>query len=98
MYGLASIPLTKADGRQIDAFQMKGLRKILTITSPYWSRVSNKKLLEKVNVKLKGELEDKELRKLSTRLIDRQITLYAHIIRAEEDDPMKMISIRKTKN
>ena len=30
-YGLASIPLTKADGRKIDALQMKGLRKILHI-------------------------------------------------------------------
>ena len=55
--------------------------------------MSNQQLLDKVNSKLKGELEDKELRKLPTRLIDRQITLYAHIIRAEEDDPMKMISI-----
>ena len=34
MYGLASIPLTKAGGRKIDAFQMKGFRKILHITNP----------------------------------------------------------------
>ena len=51
MYGLASIPLTKADGRKFDAFQMKGLRKILHIKNPYWSRVSNKKLLERANAK-----------------------------------------------
>ena len=31
MYGLAPIPPTKADGRKIDAFQLKGLRKILHI-------------------------------------------------------------------
>ena len=31
MYGLASIPFTKADGRKIDAFQIKILRKILHI-------------------------------------------------------------------
>ena len=61
MYGLASIPLTKADGRKVDAFQMKGLRKILHIKSRYWSRVSNKKLLERANAKLSGELENKEL-------------------------------------
>ena len=56
MYGLASIPLTKADGRNIVAFQMKGLRKILHIKNLYWSRVSKKKLLERANAKLSGEL------------------------------------------
>ena len=29
MYGIASIPLTKADGIKIDACQMKGPRKVL---------------------------------------------------------------------
>ena len=93
MYGLASIPLTKADGRKLDAFQMKGLIKILKVRNLYWSRVSNKKLLEIINAKLNGELEDKELRRQSTRLIERHIVLYAHIIRLEEDDPMNRISI-----
>ena len=60
MYGLASIPPTKADGQTNDAFQMKGLRKVPHIKNPYWSRVSNKKLLEKANAKLNGELENKE--------------------------------------
>ena len=56
MYGLASIPLTKADGRKNGAFQMKGLTNILHIKNPYWSRVSNKILLERANAKLNGEL------------------------------------------
>ena len=96
LYGLESIPLTKADGRKLDAFQMKGLRKILKIKNPYWSRVSNEKLLEMTNDKLKLENEDKPLRRLSERIIDRQITLYAHVIRANEDDPMQKISIDVT--
>ena len=85
MYGLASIPLTKADGRKLDAFQMNGSRKILNIKSPSWSRVSNKKLLERVNVRLRGELENKELKRFSTRLIERHIALHAHIITADKD-------------
>ena len=93
MYGLASIPLTKADGRKNDAFQSKGLRKILHIKSPYWSRVSNKKLLERANAKLNGELEDKELKRPSTRLIEQQKVRYAHNIRADEDDPMKIFQL-----
>ena len=46
MYGLTSIPLSKADANNIDAFQMRGLRKFVKIKHPYWSRVFNKKLLE----------------------------------------------------
>ena len=59
MYGLASIPLTTADGKN-GAFQMKGLRKILHIKNLYWPRASNKKLLERANAKLSRELENKE--------------------------------------
>ena len=33
------------------------------------------------------------MKRLSTRLIERHIVLYAHIIRADEDDPMTNISI-----
>lgn len=72
---------------------MKGLRKILNVKNPYWSRVSNKQVLERVNVRPSGELENKELKRLSTRLIERQTVLYAHIIRADEADPMKHILI-----
>ena len=79
MYGLPSIPLTIGDGRKVDASQMKGLRKILHIKNPYWPRVSNKKCLERANAKFSGELENKELRRLSTRRIERHIVLYAHI-------------------
>ena len=45
------------------------------------------KLLERINAKLKGELEDKELRRLSTKVIERKILLHSHNIRLEEDAP-----------
>ena len=94
MYGLASVPLTKADGRSIDVFQMKGFRKILNFKTLIGLGYPTRNyVLERVNVKLKGEIENKELRRPSTRLIERQIVLYAHIIRSDEDDPMKKISV-----
>ena len=36
------------------------------------------------------------MRKLSSRLIERQIVLFAHAIRLEEQDPLKKISIDET--
>ena len=98
MYGLASIPLSKADANKIDAFQMRGLRKILEAKHPYWSRISNKKLLEMANDKLGNEQDKSCLTKLSSRLIERQIVLFAHTVRFGEQDPLKRIAIDEAGN
>ena len=75
---------------------MRGLRKILKIKHPYWSRVSNKKLLGIANDKLREDHGKKCLERLSNRLIERQIVLFAHTIRLDEQDPLKRISIDET--
>ena len=62
---------------------MRGLRNILKVKHPYWSRISNKKLLKMANEKLGNEQDKNCLRKLSSRLIERQIVLFAHTIRLE---------------
>ena len=97
MYGLTSIPLSKADANKIDAFQMRGVRKILKVKHPYWSRI-NKKLLEMANYKLGNEQDKSCLTKLSSRLIERQIVLFAHTIRLEDQDPFKRIAIDEAGN
>ena len=98
MYGLTSVPLSKADANKIDAFQMSGLRKILEVKHPYWPRISNKKLLEMASDKLGNEQDKNCLTKLSSRPIERQIVLFAHTIRPEEQDPLKTISIDEAGN
>ena len=89
MHGLSSIPLSKADANKIDAFQMRGLRKFLKTKHPHWSRVFNKKLFEMANDKLRNEQDKSCLKRLSSRLIERQIVLFAHTIRLEDQDPFK---------
>ena len=96
VYGITSIPLPKADANKTDAFQMRGLRKVLKTKHPYWSRVSNKKLLEIANDKLGNEQDKSCLTRLSSRLIERQIVLFAHTIRLEDQDPLKRIAIDET--
>ena len=96
MYGLSWIPLSRADANKIDAFQLRGLNKHLKIKHPYWSRVSNKKLLEIANGKLKNEQDKSCLERLSKRLIERQIVLLAHTIRLDEQDPLKRIAVDET--
>ena len=51
------------------------------------------KLLEIANDKLRNEQDKKCLERLSSRLIERQITLFAHTIRLEEQDRLKMVAI-----
>ena len=40
-YGLESVPFTEQDCNRLDAFQYRGLRKILHIKHPYWSHIKN---------------------------------------------------------
>ena len=53
LYGLEAIPFTEQDCKQLDAFQYRGLRKLLRINHSYWSGIKNKGVLltahEKVN-------------------------------------------------
>ena len=98
MYGLTSIPFSKADANKVDALQMRGLRKILKVKHPYWSRISNKKLLEMANDKLGNEQDKSCLTKLSSRLIERHIVLFAHTIRLEDQDPLDKNVTDETEN
>ena len=70
---------------------MRGLRKILKIKHPYWSRISNNTILQTANQRL--DPKAKKIERLSSKLTQRQIVLYAHIVRLDNDDPMKRISI-----
>ena len=70
----------------------------MKVKHPYWSRISNKKLLEMANDKLGSEQDKNCLKKLSGRLIERQIVPFAHTFRLEEEDPLKIIPINEAGN
>ena len=70
----------------------------MKVKHPYWSRISNKKLLDMASDNLGNEQDKNCLRKLSSRLIERQIVLFAHTIRLEEQDPLKIISVDEAGN
>ena len=85
---MESVPFTEQDCDRLDAFQYRGLRKILNIKHPFWSRVKNKDILEMANTRAKTK-PDKQIIPVSQRLVHRQIKLYGHIIRADDLDLMK---------
>ena len=46
MYGLTSVPLSKADANTIVAFHLGGLRNILKVKHQYWSRIKIRSCLK----------------------------------------------------
>ena len=88
LYGLETIPISEASRSRIDAFQMKGLRKILGIDHPFFSRVSNKTVFEMANDGLKTQIAP-----LSATLAKRRLALLGHLIREEEGSPTKIALI-----
>ena len=88
LYGLEPASLSNADKKRLDAFQNKGPRKILGIKHAYFSRIQ---VITTANQETKLK-KHKDIIKMSKQLEQRQITLFAHILRAPEDDEMKKIS------
>ena len=52
VYGLNSLNITPAIKNRLDAFHMRGLRYILNIEHTYYSRISNKDVIEQMNLHL----------------------------------------------
>ena len=92
VYGLSSLSLTDTDKRKLDAFHMKGLRKILSIPHAYISRVTNEQVLASANHRARLNT-GKQITIASQRLDRSQLTLFGHILRAERDDPMRSVAV-----
>lgn len=66
----------------LDAFQNKGLRKVLGLKHAYFSRIKNQQDIATANQETKPN-KHKEINKISKKLKQRQITLYS--------EPQKMM-------
>ena len=92
LYGLEAIPFTEQNCKQLDAFQYRGLRKVLGIKHSYWSGVKNKHVLLAANQRANTEGKQ-QIIPISERLVNRQVKLYGHLVRADEDDLMKKVTM-----
>ena len=78
LYGLSCVCLTVADRRRLDGFQNRCIRKILRIAPAYYSRVSNKTVLQKAEYVAASQL-----------LLERQLALLGKVIRAPMESPLQ---------
>ena len=92
---------------KLDALHYRGLRIVMGIDHPYWSRVSNKRVLEKANIiankgfdlsitwdqfLLANADAVEKIIPISEIIQRRQRTILGHVIRADATDPMSRVS------
>ena len=92
LYGLEAIPFTGQDCNQLDVFQYRGLRNTFGIRHSYWSGIQNKHVFLTANTWARNEGRQ-QIIKISQRFVNRQINFYGHLVRADEDDLMKRVTM-----
>ena len=95
IYGLETIPMNQNQITRLNAFQMKGFRKILKIHHPFYSRVSNDDVWQRINQFKPG---DAPIKSIAEMLRERKTKLLAHCIRSEPTDPIRMPILNMTNN
>jgi hypothetical protein len=103
LYGLETTELPKSCKKRLDAFQIKGLRRILGQKHSYWDRsATNAKILElateeayrKGNAKHIAKNAERKIELFSSAYKKRRKKLLGHIIRTENNDPLRQVSLK----
>ena len=92
LYGLEAASLTQAGYARLDPFQVNVLRRIFRVPHPYYSGVSNNRVLEVANQRIRlagGET----IVLMSTIPKDRHIKFLGHFIRASDVDLAKTCTL-----
>ena len=91
VYGLEAVHLSQSVLNKFDVFQLKGLRKILGLTTTYINRTNtSKKVFEDANaIKNPNNVQGKNIKAFSTYVSQKQEALVKHTVRASADDPLR---------
>ena len=81
LYGLSTAWLNTSEQRRLNGFQARCLRKILGIRPAYYSRMTNRRVLEMANQVL-----------YTTQLLKQQLILYGKIARSGPDDALRKVT------
>jgi len=92
MYGLESIMLNQTVLKELDAFQLKGLRKILKITTTFVNRMhTNEYVFSRARQELDNP-DDPAIQPLSKFHKDRRVVLMAKTITLRHTDPSARVA------
>lgn len=96
LYGLETVQLTEAMYKKIDAFQLRGLRKILKMQTTFMNRANtNKKVYEAATQAAYARVEDhRQVKPFSEYHKQKKANLLGHILRADAEDPLRQVSFQ----
>ena len=94
LYGLETVHLTSALLKQNDAFQLRGLRKILRLAPAFVDRANtNRAVIQKASlIAYPHEHHLRSVKLFSEHYHERRASLLGHILRACDTDPLRQIS------
>ena len=94
VYGLEVVQIPDALKKKLDAFQLKGLRKILGYVTTFVDRANtNKKIFEDVNAIANPDgLPGKNVKSFSEYVSIRRCNYVKHIIREDDECPSRQVS------
>ena len=96
VYSLECVQMSAELFKKVDAVQFKGLRRILGLQHTYINRQNtNQSILQKANsIKNLSSEPNKDIRPFSEYLRTKQESLLKHIVRAQNNNPMRETTLR----
>ena len=94
LYSLETIHLTGSLRKKLDAFHLRGLRKILRIPTTYIDRRYTNQRVYETATRMAYPLGNSTIKPFSTTLDERRAKLAAHILRSSDNDPMRQVTYK----
>lgn len=96
LYGLETLHLTQSMAKKLDVFQLKGLRKILGWETTFTNRMNtNERVYHRATeIAFPKEGDNRVIRRFSEFHRDRKAKLLGHVLRTNNQDPLRQISFQ----
>jgi len=95
LYALETIEIPVALLSRLESFQLKGLRKILSMTTTYINRANtSEEVFRRANLHIAANHHGTKIEPTQDILAHRRITLAAKVLRQDNDSPMRMVSFK----
>ena len=93
LYNLETIYITKSLTNKLDAFHLRGLRKILKLSATYIDRRNtNLRIYDLASNTAYPNDPTRKIKRFSEELEKRRVRLAGHILRTDNTDPMRQVS------
>ena len=92
LYSLETVHLTTALRKKLDAFHLRGLRKILRMPTTYVDRRNTNQRVYQIASQITYPAGEARIKPFTETLDDRRTKLAGHILRATDRDPMRQVT------